>query len=216
MSESLFKQDRKKCYRIFLGTETPGFFQKWRLIIIHFGLHCVAVYRFGQYTSKVRKRHRIWGGFLRIIHFSLDLFTRFFHHVRFEVDNIGPGLFIQHTGTIYVAAEKIGSNFSITHNATVGIGYQKGGMGVPTIGDNVWIGTGAIIYGRINIGDSVSISSGSVLTRDIPSRSLVAGFPARVIQANYDNAHYFGPEECTQEGESSEEPSQQTSSTDKN
>lgn len=201
MPQSDFKQDRIKCYKIFLGTDRPSFFPKLRLLIMHFGLHCVAIYRFGQYASRVRNKHRLIGICLRAIHFWLDMLTRFFHHVRLEVDDIGPGLFIQHTGTIYIAAERIGSNFSVTHNVTIGIGYQKGGMGVPTIGDNVWVGTGAIISGAINIGDSVSISSGSVLSRDVPSRCLVAGFPARVIQAEYDNAHYFGPEECAKHQE---------------
>lgn len=194
MAESRFKQDRQKCYMILLGTTHPGFIRKIRLLLFHFGLHCIAVYRLGQLARRVRQNHRLLGLGLGLIHMFFDWQMRFIHHIRIDAEDIGPGFYIQHVGTIYIAAERIGSNLSLTHNVTIGIGYQKGGMGVPNIGDNVWIGTGAIIYGKISVGDGVAIASGSILTRDIPARSLVAGHPARVIQAEHDNSHYFGSE----------------------
>ena len=51
-----------------------------------------------------------------------------------------------------------------------------------TIGDDVWIGGGAIINPGITIGDNVVIGSGSVVTTNIPSNSLAVGNPARVIR----------------------------------
>ena len=50
------------------------------------------------------------------------------------------------------------------------------------IGDDVWIGCGAIINPGVTIGDNVVIGSGSIVTRDIPSNSLAVGTPARVIR----------------------------------
>jgi maltose O-acetyltransferase len=51
-----------------------------------------------------------------------------------------------------------------------------------TIGDNVWIGAGAIILPGINIGDGAVIGAGSVVTKDVPSTTLVAGNPAKKIR----------------------------------
>ena len=50
-----------------------------------------------------------------------------------------------------------------------------------TIGNKVWIGAGAIILPGITIGDGAMVAAGSVVTADIPARSVVAGNPARVI-----------------------------------
>ncbi|WP_288841552.1 sugar O-acetyltransferase [uncultured Deefgea sp.] len=51
-----------------------------------------------------------------------------------------------------------------------------------TIGNNVWIGAGAIICGGVTIGDHSVIGAGSVVTRDVPSCVLVGGNPAHVIR----------------------------------
>ncbi len=51
-----------------------------------------------------------------------------------------------------------------------------------TIGDNVWIGGGVIVCPGVTIGDDSVIGAGSVVTRDIPPRSLAVGNPARVIR----------------------------------
>jgi maltose O-acetyltransferase len=51
-----------------------------------------------------------------------------------------------------------------------------------TIGDNVWIGGGAIVCPGVTIGDSSTIGAGSVVTRDIPPNVLAAGNPCRVVR----------------------------------
>ena len=51
-----------------------------------------------------------------------------------------------------------------------------------TIGDNVWIGGGAIVLPGVSIGDNVTIGAGSVVTRDVPSNVIAAGNPCRVIR----------------------------------
>src|SRR6476646_2849657 len=51
-----------------------------------------------------------------------------------------------------------------------------------TIGDDVWIGGGAIICPGVQIGNGSTIGAGSVVTRDIPARVFAAGNPCRVIK----------------------------------
>ena len=59
--------------------------------------------------------------------------------------------------------------------------YEADGGNI-TIGDNVWIGMGALILGGVNIGEGAVVSAKSVVTNDVPSRTLVGGVPARVIK----------------------------------
>lgn len=52
------------------------------------------------------------------------------------------------------------------------------------IGNNVWIGGGAIIMPGVTIGDNVVIGAGSVVTKDIPDNSVAYGSPYRVVREN--------------------------------
>lgn len=51
-----------------------------------------------------------------------------------------------------------------------------------TIGDNVYIGAGAIIMNPVKIGSNVIIGAGSVVIKDIPDNCIVAGNPAKIIR----------------------------------
>ena len=56
-------------------------------------------------------------------------------------------------------------------------------LGAPiTIGDNVWLGAGAIVLAGVTIGANTTIGAGSVVNRDIPANVLAAGNPCRVIR----------------------------------
>ena len=52
-----------------------------------------------------------------------------------------------------------------------------------TIGDNVWIGNNSIICPGVTIGDGSAVAIGSVVMSDVPENTLVAGNPARRVQA---------------------------------
>jgi maltose O-acetyltransferase len=52
-----------------------------------------------------------------------------------------------------------------------------------TIGNNVWLGGGAIVLPGVTIGDNTVVGAGAVVTRDLPPDVVAAGSPARVIRA---------------------------------
>ena len=60
------------------------------------------------------------------------------------------------------------------------------------IGENVWIGSGAIILPGVTIGKNSVIGAGSVVTRDIPESVLALGVPCRVVRRidEHDDVHY--------------------------
>src|SRR4051812_1227833 len=62
----------------------------------------------------------------------------------------------------------------------IGQGYDEPREVV--IGNDVWIGTRAIILPGIRIGDGAIVGAGSVVTRDVPTRAIVGGNPARIIR----------------------------------
>lgn len=51
---------------------------------------------------------------------------------------------------------------------------------VPTIGDNVFIGTGEVIVGKIEIGYNVIVAENSVVTKDVPDDCYALGTPAEI------------------------------------
>lgn len=86
----------------------------------------------------------------------------------------GQGLIV-HPGVI------IGDGCTLRCNTV--IGNRGDGGGVPIIGNNVNIGANVVIIGDIDIGSNVTIGAGSVVTKSVPSNSVVVGNPARVTKS---------------------------------
>lgn len=55
-----------------------------------------------------------------------------------------------------------------------------------TIGEDCWFGAGAMVMPGVTVGDRVVVAAGSVVTRDVPSDTLVAGVPATVKRSLLD------------------------------
>lgn len=161
---------------------------KLLLLLFDRELHCVASFRFCQATRALSSRRRLLGLLPMVLAEIWRRWVTTVHHAHFSTNaRIGPGLHIVHRTGIYVGAVTVGANCVLHQNVTLGVGWAAGGRGVPTLGDNVWIGPGSTISGDITIGDNVTISAGTVLTRSVPVGCLVAGNPGRVVQRHYDN-----------------------------
>ena len=109
------------------------------------------------------------------------------YSIRFGIDisrdaHIGSGLYIGHFGGIVVnAAVVIGDNCNLSQGVTLGQVNRGPKAGCPTIGNNVYIGPGAKIIGRIHVGDHAAVGANAVVLEDVPPNVSVGGVPARVI-----------------------------------
>lgn len=91
----------------------------------------------------------------------------------------------------------IGNNTSISHSVNIMTGSHD--ISSPNfasyylpiiIEDNVWIGINATILSGIRIGKGAVVCAGAVVTKDVPSYSIVAGIPAKIIRKRIKNLNY--------------------------
>lgn len=82
-------------------------------------------------------------------------------------------------GVVIHGDAKIGTGCMIMQQVTVGmIGTGQ----VPVIGNNVYIGAGAKVLGRVVIGDGARIGANAVILTDVPAGCTAVGIPARIIR----------------------------------
>jgi serine O-acetyltransferase len=183
-----FRTDVDKYYTIAAeGRRGPA--QRLRLWFWNGDFRVVACYRFDRAARRYQAEHRVAGLPARVFAAVWRRRVMNVHHA--DIDHraqIGPGLFLMHHTGVFIGPVTIGDNCVLHHNVTIGQRVASGDHGVPRLGNDVWIGPGATITGDVTIGDGATISAGSVVSRDVPPRSLVAGNPGRVIASDYDNA----------------------------
>ncbi|WP_052134762.1 serine acetyltransferase [Sphingomonas sp. 37zxx] len=97
---------------------------------------------------------------------------------------VGPGLFINRFGGIYMNGDAvIGCNANITHGTMLGQANRGPRAGSPILGDRVFVGAGAKIVGKILVGSDSSIGSNAVVTKDVPESGVVGGVPAKLLSS---------------------------------
>ncbi|BAH08068.1 serine O-acetyltransferase EpsC [Clostridium kluyveri] len=95
---------------------------------------------------------------------------------------IGKGLFIDHgMGVVIGETAEVGDNVTLYHGVTLGGTGKDTGKRHPTVGNNVFIGSGAKLLGPIVVGDNVKIGANAVVLKDVPSNSTAVGVPTRTI-----------------------------------
>lgn len=98
------------------------------------------------------------------------------------INVFGPGLSLPHRGNIIINPDtKIGANCRIHVGVNIGAHKDK----APVIGDNVYIGPGAILFGDIEIADNISIGANATVNKSFVDRNVtIAGTPAKVVKTN--------------------------------
>ena len=111
---------------------------------------------------------------------------------------IGYGFFIGHPqGVVINHTAVIGNNVNISQFLTIGSNETRAAV----IGDNVYVGPHVCLVENVHIGSNATIGAGSIVTKDVKADAVVAGNPAREINAKvwpgkYINNRYPLPKEC--------------------
>jgi serine O-acetyltransferase len=118
----------------------------------------------------------------KLVYFFANKFCQIFMEMDLDPQaSIGGGLFIGHIGGIHINLQAVvGRNCDIAHRVTIGASAM-GRQGAPTIGDDVFIGTGATIVGKIRIGNGAKIAANTLVIANVPDGATVMGVPGRII-----------------------------------
>jgi serine O-acetyltransferase len=93
---------------------------------------------------------------------------------------LGRRLMIPHPNGVVIHEDAVvGDDCMIMQQVTIGM-IQEGA--VPRLGNNVYVGAGAKIIGKVNVGDGARIGANAVVTNDVPAHCTAVGVPARLIQ----------------------------------
>ena len=149
--------------------------------IIYPGFQAILIHRF---------THLLWNLGIPFIPRLVSQISRFLTGIEIHPGaKIGKGFFIDHgMGVVIGETAEIGENCVLFHNVTLGGTGKHRGKRHPTIGDNVMIGTGAILLGPIRVGNNVKIGANTfILMNDIPDNCTVTGTPGKIVRLNNEN-----------------------------
>lgn len=152
----------------------------WYRLWLTPAIWAIAWYRFGHWLYK--EPHFKIFGILKVPYKFVYVFMEAFMQMALDPGaEIGGGLYLGHSGGIHIHPEVIiGENCDIAHHVTIGAS-AGGRKGVPKIGKGAYIGTGATLIGRINIGDGAKIAANTLVMTSVPAGATVIGVPGRVI-----------------------------------
>ena len=179
----MLKQDILKTYNRVSGG-------KIKKIIVCFrtpGVHAVIALRFGQW---LKKKNIIIQILLTPLYILLNhrIQTKWGIEIPWSAQ-IKEGFYIGHFGGIIINGNaRIGKDVNISPGVIIGRSGQGETAGVPVIGDNVYIGPGVKIFGKITIGNNVKIGANAVVYQDIPDNAIVVldpGFKIISHKGNY-------------------------------
>ncbi len=144
---------------------------RWRFIYL---------LRRAEYYKNVRPLP--FGKILRMFYFMLYKNSGIRLGFSIPLNVCGPGLSLPHYGTIVISKQaRIGCNCRI--HVCVNIGASGGRPEAPVVGDNVYIGPGAKLFGNIRVADNVYIGANAVVNKSIAEDgAIVGGVPAKVLK----------------------------------
>lgn len=143
------------------------------------GFWALVVYRFGRWRYGVRSvmLRKALSLIYRVAYKLVQIVCGI--ELPCEVE-LGHNFVIDHSGGIVISGfAKFGDNCRIRNGVVVGLS-RIDDPSAPVIGNNVDIGAGAKLLGRITIGDNCLIGANAVVIRDVPANSIAVGVPAVV------------------------------------
>ena len=159
----------------------PAAKSKISLILTYPGVKAIFFYKIANFFSLAK---------FDLIARIISQFSRFLTGIEIHPKaKIGKNFFIDHgMGVVIGETSEIGNNVTIYHNVTLGgvspsinSNQQRDIKRHPTLEDNVVVGSGAQILGPITIGKNSLIGSNSVVTKDVPEKTVMAGIPAKKV-----------------------------------
>lgn len=168
----------KKELKKYLHVEEKIYHKKWYFLLPFFLTEQQVLYqharflRKAEYATNTGKFRRRWYLFR-----LLRIQTRY--GISIPLNVLGEGFKMEHLGTVIINADcKVGKNCKI--HPGVCIGGNKGKA--PRIGDNVYLGPGAKLFGDIEIGDNIQVGANAVVTKSCNrSGAILVGVPAEDI-----------------------------------
>jgi len=145
------------------------------IILCYPGLHALWFHRVS---------HFLWRRRLRLLARCISHISRFLTGIEIHPGaKIGRRFFIDHgAGVVIGETAEVGDDVLMYQGAgLVGTSLKKEKRH-PTIGNNVVIGTGAVVMGAITVGDGARIGAGSVVIREVPPGATVVGIPGRIVE----------------------------------
>lgn len=127
--------------------------------------------------------HFLWKHKLYFLARLVSHISRFLTEIEIHPGaKIGRRFFIDHgAGVVIGETAEIGNDVLMYQGAVLGGTTMKKEKRHPTIGNNVVIGTRAVVLGAITIGDEANIGAGSVVIKSVPPGVTVVGIPGRVV-----------------------------------
>lgn len=179
------KEDLKR----YFGIKT-SIIVKIKRIIFTQAIWATIIYRAGSWCNN-HKEEKFWLRFILPFLSIIQLFIETATGISLPFTaNIGKGLYIGHFGGIVIShLAIIGEYCNLSQGVSIGQAGREGVQHVPVIGDRVFIGPGAKIFGKIQIGNDVAIGANAVVTKDLPDMAVAVGVPAKII--NYKGSKDF-------------------------
>jgi serine O-acetyltransferase len=96
------------------------------------------------------------------------------------------------SGVMVSGGARVGVDCVLFHQVTIGSNTLAGsrGFGFPTIGDGCYLGAGAKVIGGVTLGDNVRVGANAVVTRDVPSNTVVVGLNEQHPRSELDNRYF--------------------------
>jgi len=196
------RRDTDRYLFALYGDARAGIAMRIRTVILFPGLWAILLYRICHHLLYAVRPSIA----TKLAYGILWLGARFYSiAVGIEIDSnahIGPGLFINHFGAIIIGPGRIGENCNISQSVTIGKSSMVTDwelesadvLDVPTIGDRVWMGPGAVIAGPVTVGNDASLAANTLVIRDVPAGGVAMGVPAQILsmKGSFRQVRYRG------------------------